>query len=805
MKFTLGWLKEHLETEATLEELVNRLTMIGLEVEEVIDRSEHLEPFIVGHVIDVVPHPNADRLKLCVVDTGSEKFEVVCGAPNARVGIKGVFAPIGTYMPGAGFTLEKRAIRGVTGHGMLCSERELGLSENHDEIIELGETAKAGDSLVQILGLDDAIIDIAVTPNRGDCLGVLGIARDLAAADMGRQVTQDIETAAGKFRCPTDVYLNFDEESADACPFFVGRSIKGVVNGESPSWLQQRLLAIGLRPISALVDITNFITVDRARPLHVFDADKLKGNVHVRLAKSGETLDALNDRKYALDGGMTVVCDDSGPVALGGVIGGVTTACGNETTNVFIESALFDPIRTATTGRKLNIESDARYRFERGIDRAGASYGMEFATKLIQDICGGEASDIISVGREPLDQSEIRFRPERVKELGGLDVSPSDCGQILDGLGFESDWANSVWKVQRPSWRNDIDGEADLVEEILRIKGYDAIPAASMLQSGSSTPALNTSQRWVRQTRRMLASRGLNECVTWSFISEDHAKMFGGGSAALKLDNPITEELSDMRPSLLPNLLDAGIRNAQRGFSDLGFYEVGPQYQTDAADGQQTVATGLRTGQFTPRDWIAKARAVDVFDAKADAISVLSGLRVPAGRICVTSDAPDWYHPGRSGTLRLGPKNVLGYFGEIHPLVLSKFSLAGPVVAFEVLLNNIPLTKGKTTRTRPALKNSDFPNVARDFAFVVPDEVTTEALLGAVTSLSGKDKTKTIFSEIRLFDIYVGNGVAEGMKSMAFGVTMQPVDATLTEDDIQRISESIISRVTKATNGQLRG
>ena len=805
MKFTLGWLKEHLKTEASLDEIVETLTMVGLEVEEVVDRAKDLKPFVVGHVTSVTAHPNADRLQLCTVDTGSGQFEVVCGAPNARSGIKGVFAPIGTYIPGGGFTLEERTIRGVTGHGMLCSERELGLSENNDSIIELDTETKVGEPFTSVSGLEDPVIDVAITPNRGDCLGVFGIARDLAACGLGCLITSDLVPLPGSFKSPINVELRFDKNSTEACPLFVGRMIRGLVNRTSPPWLQQRLVAVGLRPISALVDITNLITIDRARPLHVFDADKLKGNVHARLAKSGESIEALNEQTYQLDSQMNVICDDLGPVALGGIIGGAATACTNETVNVFLEAALFDPMRTARTGRKLNIESDARYRFERGVDWAGAMPGVEFATKLILDLCGGQASDVVSAGDAPVVAGKINFRPARIQTLGGLEVAPDDCAEILGNLGFSFTCEGDTWAVASPSWRNDIDGEADLVEEVLRIKGYDSIPPVSVSRAGSIKPALSQLQRRVRQTRRLLATRGLDECVTWSFLSADKAKMFGGGRDELKLDNPITEEHSDMRPSLLPNLLTASARNAARGVSDLGFCEVGPQFKDDTPKGQQCVASGVRMGHFVPRDWIATERMVDAFDAKADALAVAVALGVPRTRISVTKDAPSWYHPGRSGILRLGPKHALGCFGELHPSILSSFDLAAPIVGFEVFLENIPLSKVKASKARPAPDNSVLPAVARDFAFLVPDEVTAEVLLWAVQSLSGKDTTKVLFTGTTLFDIYVGDEVPKGMKSMAFSVTMQPFNTTLTEDDIQRISQAIISKVMKSTGGELRG
>ncbi len=804
MRFTVGWLKEHLQTESALDEIVNALTLVGLEVEDVVDRAKELRPFVVGHVTNVSAHPNADRLQLCTVDVGSGEFKVVCGAPNARPGIKGVFAPIGSFLPGLGSRLEERDIRGVIGEGMLCSERELGLSENHDSIIELDSATEVGKPFASELGLDDPVIEIAITPNRGDCLGVLGIARDLAARGLGSLVTADPVPVAGVFNSPINVELRFEKKSAEACPFFVGRMIRGVADKSSPSWLRQRLNAVGLRSVSALVDITNLIALDRARPLHVFDADKLKGDIHVRLARPGESLDALNERTYELDDQMTVVCDNSGPVALGGVIGGASSACVDGTVNVFIESALFDPVRTAATGRKLNIESDARYRFERGVDGAGSTPGMELATKLILDLCGGEASDLVVAGNATVVSGDISFRPSRVQALGGVAVSPDECAAILGRLGFSCVGQDKVWKVKSPSWRNDIDGEADLVEEIVRIKGYDMIPAVSMPRKDSSKPALNPLQRRVRQTRRLLAARGLDECVTWSFLSTDKAQMFGGGKDELKLDNPITEELSDMRPSLLPNLLSASARNIARGVDDIGFCEVGPQYHDDSPKGQQSMGSGVRLGRFVRRDWISTERMVDAYDAKADALAVVEALGVPGARVSATRGGPGWYHPGRSGTLKLGPKNVLGYFGELHPSVIAAFDLIAPVVGFEVFLDNMPVPKTKASKARPAPKGSDLPAVTRDFAFLVPDEVLAETLLRTVQSLSGKDVTKTILAEAVLFDVYAGDAVPEGMKSMAFSVTMQPLTSTLTEDDIQRISKAIIAKVTKSTGGELR-
>ncbi len=806
MKLTISWLKEHLQTDASIDELAERMTMLGLEVEDVIDRAAELAPFTVAYVEEAEQHPNADRLRVCKVNTGTEVLDVVCGAPNARAGMKGVFAPIGAHIPGTGITLEKRAIRGVTGFGMLCSEREMGISDDHEGIIELPEDAPVGAAFAPLAGLDDPVIDIAITPDRGDCLGVLGIARDLAATGIGRLTTKPVEPVAGAFDSPIGVRLDFSPETADACPLFVGRYIRGVKNGPSPDWLQRRLRAIGLRPISALVDITNLVTIDRARPLHVFDADSLAGGIHARLARAGETLDALDDKTYELDSDMTVIADDDGPVALAGIIGGTPTGCTEETVNVFLEAAYFDPIRTATTGRKLQIDSDARYRFERGVDRAGIQPGAEVATRLILDLCGGEASNLDIAGAEPAWGEPLSFRPARVHALGGLDVTKDRSIEILDSLGFAPSDEGETVSTRVPSWRHDVDGEADLVEEVLRVVGFDAIPIVSMPRASAvGRPALDIGQRRVRTSRRVLAARGLHECVTWSFLSSENAKRFGGGSAPLTLANPISSELTDMRPSILPNLLDAAQRNAARGFTDFGLFEVGPTYADDSPEGQAMVAGGIRAGQSGPRHWLNAPRVIDAMDAKSDAVALIGGLGVPTDRLQVTTDAPGWYHPGRSGVLKLGPKNALARFGEIHPRILAEMDVEGPIVGFEVFLDQLPQPKAKPTKARPALKTSDLLPVARDFAFVVDADVTAESMLRAVRSVSGKGPLKLPFTAIDLFDIYTGEGVPEGKKSMALSVTIQPDEKTLTDEEIQQTADAIVAQVVKSTGGELRG
>ncbi len=805
MKFTLGWLREFLDTDAALTDITERLTSLGLEVEAVIDRAAELAPFVVGHVLEAAPHPNADRLSVCRVDTGSGVLDVVCGAPNARTGMKGVFAPLGARIPGTGAVLEKRSIRGVTGFGMLCSEREMGLSDEHEGIIELADDAPIGTPFAAIAGLDDPVIDIAITPERGDCLGVLGIARDLAAAGIGRLRPPHVPPVPGFGPGPVGALLAFTPDTADACPHFVGRYFRGVRNGPSPEWLQARLRAIGLRPISALVDITNLVSFERARPLHVFDADKLSGNIHVRLARTGETLEALDDRTYTLDDGMTVIADDSGPVALAGVIGGTPTGCSGETANVFLESAFFDSVRTAATGRRLQIESDARYRFERGVDRDGAVAGAERAARLILDICGGEAGNLVIAGTPPRDRRTITFHPDRVRSLGGLEVARDRASAILDDLGFVPRESHGTLVCRIPSWRHDIHGEADLVEEVLRVVGYDAIPAVSLPRERPvASPGVNVGQRRTRRARRLLAARSLHECVTWSFLAADQAELFGGGAPALRLANPISSALTDMRPGLLPNLIAAAARNEARGRADFGLFEVGPFYAGDAPQDQQNGAGGLRCGATAPRHWLAPARPVDAFDAKADSLALIAALGGPADRLQVTADAPPWYHPGQSGLLRLGPRNTIACFGMVHPRVLAAFDLTGPVAAFEVFFDRLPTPKAATGTARPPLQTADLPAVRRDFAFIVDADRPAADLLRAIRGLSGKVPGKFALSDITLFDDYRGEGVDEAQKSLAVSVAIHPRDRTLTDAEIQAVADAIVARVTKITGGALR-
>ena len=806
MKLTLGWLGEYLETGASADEVAARLTMLGLEVETVEDRAAALAPFVVARVVEAAPHPNADRLSVCRVDTGAGTFDVVCGAPNARTGMKGVFAPIGARLPGTGATLERRAIRGVTGAGMLCSERELGLSDEHEGIVELADDAPVGSPFAAFAGLDDPVIDIAVTPQRGDCLGVLGIARDLAAAGVGRFVAPPVARVAGTGPSPVGVRLEFAPDAAGACPHFVGRHVRGVSNGPSPAWLQNRLRAIGLRPISALVDITNLLACERARPLHVFDSDRLSGGIHVRLARPGETLAALDGKTYTLDPAMTVIADDSGPVALAGVIGGEATGCTEATRNVFIESAYFDPVRTAATGRRLQIESEARYRFERGVDRAGAAAGAERATRLILELCGGEASDPVVAGTAPHDDRRIPFDPARIRALGGLDVAEDRAAGILAALGFAPETKNGRTACRVPSWRHDIDGEADLVEEVLRVVGYDAIPPVPLPRARTvARPGLDRRQKRARRARRALAARGFNECVTWSFLGTGAARRFGGGAPELRLANPISAALSDMRPSLLPNLAAAAARNMARGRADFALFEVGPIYAGDTPEDQATAAGGIRCGASGPRHWLAAPRAVDAFDAKADALALVAALGGPAERLRAAADAPAWYHPGQSGVLRLGPRNVIAHFGLLHPRTAAAFDVSGPVAAFEVFLDGLPVARAAVGTARPALSVSDLQVVRRDLAFVVAADLPAASLLDCVRGMSGKVPGKFALSDVALFDDYRGEGVGPSRKSLAVSFAIMPRDRTPTDEEIQAVVDAVVARVAKAAGGELRG
>ncbi|MEM9704570.1 MAG: phenylalanine--tRNA ligase subunit beta [Pseudomonadota bacterium] len=804
MKFTLQWLKNHLDTDASLSDIAEAMTAVGLEVESIDNPVERLSAFSIGEVLAAESHPDADRLKVCRVATRDGEQQIVCGAPNARAGIKVAYAPVGSYVPGIDVTLTKAKIRGVESFGMMCSARELEIGDDHDGIIEAPAEASVGDAVSAWMGADDPVIDFEVTPNRPDTNGVDGVARDLAAAGLGKLITPFPEAVPGAFACPQAVELRFSPGTEDACPAFAGRLIRNVKNGPSPNWLQDQLRAIGLRPINALVDMTNYISYDRARPLHVFDADKLTGVLHARLGKAGEKLLALDGKEYEIDDTMCVIADDTGPVGLGGVMGGEETGCTEETTNVFIECAYFDPLRTAKTGRKTGITSDARYRFERGVDPAFVLPGLELATRMVLDLCGGEPSEIVVAGAPPKRHVEVAFPPTEVKRLTGLDVDHAEIDRILTALGFDVANDAEPWRVTAPTWRPDISGKADLVEEVTRIIGFDALPVAVLPQREAvERPKLTQAQVRRSAVRRALAAAGSHEVVTWSFTDDRYAALFSPGedwlrNSGLMLANPISSDLNAMRPSILPNLVLALQRNADRGFDDLALFEIGPVYRSTAPDGQFMFASGAQRSN-PQKHWRSPAAPADALSAKASALRALEVLGVKTDSLQTSAEASTWYHPGRSGVLRLGPKNTLAEFGEIHPRVLKALDVQGPILAFEVNLDAAPAPKQKATKTRPALNASELLPVSRDFAFVVDEATPAETLLRAVRKVDQKQIT-----EVRLFDVYRGSGVRKDGKSLAIAVTLQPLKKTFTDEDIEAISGKIVAQVEKATGGVLR-
>jgi phenylalanyl-tRNA synthetase beta chain len=800
MKFTLSWLKEHLDTSADLNKIRDALTMLGLEVEGITNPAETLKGFVVGYVVEAVQHPNADRLRVCKVDTGSGVVQVVCGAPNARTGMKGIFAPSGSYIPGTDLHLKASKIRGQDSNGMLCSFRELQLGEDHSGIIDLPAEAKTGAPAAEALGLDDPVVEIKVTPNRADCLGVHGIARDLAAAGLGTLKAMKADKITGTYKSPIKWTHGYEPKADSPCPIVVGRHFRGIKNGPSPDWLQRRLKAIGLRPISALVDITNLVTFDLNRPLHVFDAKKLAGDLVMRQAREGEQMLALDGKTYTLDASIAVIADAHGVHGLGGIMGGEDTGVREDTTEVFLEVAYFDPIRTAASGRKLGVLSDARYRFERGIDPESVWWGAEVAARLILELCGGEASEIVSSGVMPNWQKSFTLRADRVKTLTAIDVPAAETAAILGKLGFVVE-GSGPWTAAVPSWRPDIVGEADLVEEVARVFGFDHIPSVSLPRlTATARPVRTPLQRRVPVARRALAARGMNEAVTWSFLSRSKAERFGGGQQAdLRLLNSIDATLDTMRPSILPNLIDAAQRNEARGLADPALFEVGPEYKNATPTGQRTVAAGLRSNMAVPRHWQEPARAVDAFDAKADAMAVLAAIGAPVDNMSAQPGAPDWYHPGRSGVIKLGDR-VMAQFGELHPEIAAAADFKGPVAAFEVFLDAPPLPKAKASKARPKLVLSAFQPLERDFAFIVDADVEADRLVRAA-----RNADKALVTAVRVFDVYSGKGVPGGKKSVALTVTLQPVERTLTDAEIEAASAKIVAQVAKATGATLRG
>lgn len=804
MKLTLSWLKDHLETEASLTEICDKLTAIGLEVDSVDDRAA-MDNFVIAKILTAEKHPDADKLQVLSVDIGKNApLQVVCGAPNARAGLIGVFGAPGAYVPGLDVTLSIGKIRGIESFGMMCSERELLLSNEQDGIIELPEDAPIGTSFASYAGLNDPIIDVGLTPNRSDCTGIYGIARDLAATGIGRLKALPSPKINATFDTKVEVTLDF-ADTTPLCLGFAWREVRNVKNTQSPKWLQQRLNAIGLRPINALVDVTNYITFDLGRPLHVFDADKVKGNLTVRRGRDGDKLLALNGKEYQLNSDHCVIADESGVESISGIIGGEATGCDENTVNVIIESALWEPRNIANTGRQLGIISDARYRFERGVDPAFMVDGLDIASLMVLDLCGGEASTLKVIGEQQPDIKHIDFPLSEIKRLTSLDISHQAAIDILTNLGFGVVGNGDVVQVSVPTWRPDVTYKADLVEEVMRIHGLDKIvPQPLPSHFAVNAKILTTPQIRARLSRRNLAARGMMEAITWSFISEKQAKAFGGGHAALKLANPIAADMSDMRPSLLPGLIMAAQRNSDRGYNDVALFEVSGIYQGNTPDKQRRVAGGIRRGTAkldgAGRFWSGSSKAVDVFDAKADALSVLEACGMDGTKVQVEAGAPDWFHPGRSGVIKLGPKIVLGYFGELHPDTLDDLNANGPICGFEVFLDMIPEAKKKATKTKPALALSPFQMLRRDFAFVVDKTVTSAIIMRAA---SGADKK--LIQSVQVFDLFEGASLGDDKKSVAIEVAIQPIERTLTDEDLEILASKIIDNVIKSTGGSLRG
>ena len=820
MKFSLSWLKTHLETEAPLDTITDTLTRIGLELEGVENKGAALAPFRIVHVREAVQHPNADRLRVCTVDTGDGTVTVVCGAPNARTGMKAVLATAGSTIPADGSVLKVGEIRGVKSEGMLMSAREMGLGDDHSGIVEVPADAPVGASYATWAGMDDPIIEIGVTPNRGDCFSVRGVARDLAAAGIGTLKPFAPAKIAPVFDSGPHWVNNFPE----TCSWILGRTIRGVKNSPSPKWLQDRLISIGLRPINALVDVTNFFTMDLGRPLHVFDVGKLTGETLTLRRGAGETMLALNGKEYTLTAEDCAICDAAGVQSIAGVIGGQPTGCDEQTTAVFVECALFDPVRIALTGRRHQVVSDARQRFERGLDPALMTDAIEAATALIIELCGGAPGAVTEAGAEPAWQRDATMRFARIASFGGSDIPADEAVTSLERLGFNVRHRDAeAVTVAVPSWRNDVAGkialdqhpdldgekaaaaaegcetiepENDLIEEVLRLRGLDAVTAVSLPQSGP-VPAATLTPRQTRAAlaRRTLAAQGLNECVTFSFMAAAEAAPFGDTPDSLRLSNPIAADLDQLRPTPIATLAMAAKRNAARGYADLALFEVGPAFDATAPHGQRLVAAGVRAGS-SPRGWASAVQAVDAMDAKADLWAALAALEVPMEGIMLTQDAPSFYHPGRSATVRQGPKTILGRFGELHPRVIGDLGLPGPMVAFELDLDAV---SDRKRRRKSAPDLSAFQPLRRDFAFLVDTTVAADAVLRAA-----KGAERTLIAGVTLFDVYEGDKVPVGKKSLAIEVIFQPRERTLTDAEIEAACQKVIAAVAKSTGAALR-
>lgn len=798
MKFPVSWLKDYLATTASLDDIMATMLKAGLEIEHVDNPAARLAEFTVCKVKAAEPHPDADKLRVCQVETVDGEKQIVCGAPNARAGMTAIYAPLGAYIPGLDFALDKkpRKIRGVESHGMMCSTKELEAGEDHDGIADLDAKIPLGTPAAEALGLDDPVIDFEVTPNRPDWLGVKGIARDLAAAGLGGFIDEPIKKVSGNYECPIEIVL----EAPDACPAFAGALIRGVKNGPSPDWLQARLKAVGIAPKSLLVDVTNYISIDRARPLHAYDATKLRGAISARLGRQGESFEALDGKTYEVNPDMCVIADGSGVIGIGGVMGGNSTAVSDETSDVFLESAWFDPLRTARAGRTTGIISDARYRFERGVDPQSCLEGLNLAMRIILEYGGGTASSARFVGEAPVHKERVVFNKNDVARLTGLDIKVPAMKKTLRALGLSVEDAGESWYLDAPSWRFDLEQSADIVEEIARLEGYENLPMASLPMPAGRMKVVTTQvQDRVRVSRRTLATRGFLEAVTWSFMSLENAKMFGGGQPALTLANPVASELNQMRPSILGNLATAAQQGFNKGERDMRLFEAGPIYLGDGPKDQRQVVAAL-VRPVKSRHWQEAGSEYDAYAAKADLFALLTALGQPPERFQIAEPRQPHWHPGQAGSLKLGPKVTVAHFGALHPRVLKALDVDGPVYAFELNLNALPQMKAKTTKTKPVLVRADLSPIYRDFAFIVSEDTEAGAIVKAA-----KGADKALISAVDVFDVYAGQGIEDGYKSIAIEVTLQPLGQTLQDQDIEAVSEKIIASVAKATGGTLRG
>ena len=798
MKLTWNWLRDHLDTDFTLDQIVEALPKLGLEVASVFDIANDLKEIVSVEILAVHKHPNADKLNICDIFDGKNKIQVICGAPNVKSGMIGAFAGVGIFVPGLNLTLKTGNIRGEQSNGMLCSEKELCISDKHEGIIELPPGTKVGLPVAEILHLNDPIIEIEITPNRGDCLGVRGIARDLAASGVGSLKELKIIEIEGDFESSINWKIDLIENEQHLCPKIYGRSFKNLENKQSPAWLKNRLLAVDLRPISSLVDITNYIMIDLGRPLHAYDIDKIKGNdLTIKKSKKGDEFYALNGKRYDLDDDMLVISDQHGVDDLAGIMGGERTGVNEHTTSMFLEAAIFDPISIAQTGRKLNINSDARFRFERGLDYDSPELAMNYAAMMVQEICGGKTSKVVAIYKDH-QAKNILFNPNIILKLSGVIIENKASEIILIKLGFEVIIKKDLWNVLIPSWRHDIDGEADLVEEIIRVNGYSSIPTIMLPRKNYiAKPAMHLKHRQSFFASRVLANRGYNEIITFSFLNSNMAGQFNGGNPSLKLVNPISSELTDMRPSILPNLIQAAQKNINKGVEDISMFEVGPIFIGDSPNEQLNTITGIRLGDKSKRDWKKVSIKFDFYDIKSDVLELLNNIGAPKNSFKVYGDAPDYFHPGRGATLKIG-QTIIANFGEVHPEINNFYGIKYPIFGFEIFPDNIPRPK-KNKTARPMLKTVALQAVTREFAFIVDYLIDSEKIIQVAKSVD-----KILISDVIIYDVYEGDKIPSGKKSIAIKVIIQPISESLTDKNLEKISSDLIEAIDKKLSGSLR-